>query len=150
MQVVEPFASGWRWGVPGAHERCEERHDRLIEEPLGLGLVLPYVEDAEDACLLVEAGAVADESVGNTNRRFHVLAYGVVVRGASIVAADRELLNECNGYVDVLLGRLAGSYATGGSRRELVPMQPCQVVLLSPWGKGGMRVTAPLPRPDSV
>ncbi len=54
----------------------------------GPRLALPDVEDAEDARVLVETSAVADEPLGVAGR-CNVVAYCVVVRGTAIVAGDR-------------------------------------------------------------
>src|SRR6266567_6080427 len=96
MQVVEPLPSRRRGST--IQGRLDERHEGSVDKTLGVCLALPDVENPEHPGVLFEAGAVADESVGNTGRQDTVVD-GVVVRGASIVTNNRKLLNECDGHV---------------------------------------------------
>src|ERR1700730_9947394 len=96
VQVVEPLPGRRRGST--IQGRLDERHEGSVDKTLGVCLALPDVENPEHTGVLIEAGAVADESVGDTGRH-DMVADGVVVRSASIVTNNRELLNECDGHV---------------------------------------------------
>ena len=75
-----------------ADELGDDRAESAVVEALRSIAVLPDVEDAEHARIVVEPGAVGDEPVDEPVT--DLLGDAVVVRGARVAVDDRELLDE--------------------------------------------------------